>query len=169
MEIQSEVCIVVSQRVYLSTIQISSPDRRMGDAGMQPAFLEMTTHLARSSLVLFDMAFDRGVGRYLFFAPGVGGGGRYLVFSFCPSDPIIRSTVARLGVSRFENPGPIPCSNSKSSALEKCIRRDDLYVLLEIDVYIEHRIISGCVLRTGSKYQPYLVEPRRLTMTIFDK
>lgn len=73
MKIQSEVCIVVSQRVYLSTIQISSPDRRMGDAGMQPAFLEMTTHLARSSLVLFDMASTGGWGGIFFFAPGVGG------------------------------------------------------------------------------------------------
>lgn len=39
MKIQSQACIVVSQRSNLSTIQISSPDRRMGDAGMQPAFL----------------------------------------------------------------------------------------------------------------------------------
>lgn len=107
------------------------------------------------------------MGRYLLLCTG-GGGEQYIVFSFCPSDPIIRSTVARLGVSQFGNPGPIPCSISKSSALEKCIRRDDLYVLLEIDVYIEHRIISGCVIRMD-KYQPNIVEPRRLTMTIFDK
>lgn len=47
---------------------------------MQPAFLEMTTHLARSSLVLFDMASTGGWGGIFFFAPVVGVGAVHKIF-----------------------------------------------------------------------------------------
>lgn len=93
MEIQSEVCIVVSQQVYLSTIQISSPDRRMGAAGMQPAFLEMTTHFCQELPGSGLHGFDRGaVSLFRTRGPGVGGEGLKTVLStlvryLCPYTP----------------------------------------------------------------------------------